>query len=173
MRRSSDASLFAVPGSRLFGYSSLLLLCSVGVLLLSPSAAAQRAPGTFNLGMQVGQPSGMTGKLYRSAPTAYAGLFTTDADESAALYLYRLRERPLPDSLMHLYVGPGLLFGAHALDTPTPNPDLGLSLQAGLNFYADRFEVFLHVTPILRFLPKIRPGLGGSVGLRYTFGASY
>jgi hypothetical protein len=171
MRRSNDAHVFAPCSGCSVIYRAVFLLGSVGLLFLVHSASAQRSPGTVNLGVQVGQPSGITGKLYRSPPTAYAGLFTTDADESAALYLYRLRERPLPDSLMHLYVGPGLLLGAHALDTPTPNPDLGLTLQAGLNFYADRFEVFLHVTPILRFLPKIRPALGGSVGLRYTFGS--
>jgi hypothetical protein len=28
----------------------------------------------------------------------------------------------------------------------------------------------LHVTSTLRFLPNVAPGIGGSVGLRYTFG---
>lgn len=145
-----------------------LLLLGLGTLLLFPSPSpAQRTRGTSSIGPQVGQLNGLTGKLYRSSRTAYAGLVTTDGDDFFSLYLHRLHERPLPDSLLHLYLGPGLLVGTQQLGGP-PIPTLGVSTQVGLNFYDDRFEVFLHVTPTLRFFPDLHPKLGASVGLRYV-----
>jgi hypothetical protein len=148
--------------------AQVLLAGIVLELLVPPVALAQRAPGSVNLGVQVGQPAGATGKVYRAGQTAYSGLVTTDGDDFVKAYLHRLHERPLPDSLVHLYVGPGLLIGAKAIDKPTPLSEFGFSVQAGLNFYRERFEVFLQMTPFLHFLPKTTASLGGSVGLRYT-----
>ena len=147
----------------------------MGLLLLGLSIVfadvfpghAQRARGTVTLGPQVGQPGGISGKLYRSSQTAYEALVTTDGDETITLYLHRLHERALPDSLLYLYLGPGLLTGVRQLGG-SPTPLFGISGQVGLNFYAERFEVFLHLTPGLRFLPNPRRTMGASVGLRYT-----
>lgn len=168
MQRSNGAPVL-VPAFGLSLYG-LVLLSSLGSVLVVPTVCAQRTPGTINVGAEVGAPAGVSAKLYHTGHTVYTGLLTTDGDEVAKLYLYRHRERPLPDSLVHLYVGPGLLIGTTTLNSPEPNLNLGLSLQAGLNFYAERFEIFLHVTPILHFLPKLAPELGASVGLRYSFG---
>lgn len=133
---------------------------------LPSTAAAQRAPGAVNVGLQVGDPGGVTAKLYRSRHRAYTGLFTTDGD-GFTLYGHRLLERPLPDSQLHVYAGPGLVVGTRTLNEKTPTPNLGLSGQVGLNFYAKRFEVFLELTPVLRVVPSVTPEIGGSVGLRY------
>lgn len=139
------------------------------VLLLvnSPPAKGQRETGQVNIGLQAGQPGGVTSKLYRSSPIAYSGLATTDGDDFFTVHLHRVQEHPLPDSLVYAYVGPGILVGGRELDLD-PSPEAGVSIQAGLNFYAERFEVFLHVTPTLRFLPSVTPSVGRSVGLRYT-----
>lgn len=163
MQRSSRR-----PGSARTGVPTVIVLLGLGLWLLIPSLAqAQRAAGAFQIGPQVGQPGGLTGKLYRSPQTAYDGLFTTDGDEFVRIYLHRLHERPMPDSLMHLFFGPGLLLGGETLDT-TPAAELALSAEIGLNFYAKRFEVFLQATPTLHVLPTVTPRLGGSVGLRYV-----
>lgn len=145
------------------------LLCTflLAFSLAAPGEAyAQRQPGAVGAGLQVGQPSGVTLKVYRPGSGAYDGVFTTDAEDYASVVLHRLWEHPLPDSPLHLYVGPGILLGAERLGGPV-SARLGLSTEAGLNFYAERFEVFLHVTPHLRVLPTQRAQLGGSVGLRY------
>jgi len=143
-----------------------LLVIVLGVWEAAPGHA-QRSRGTTTVGLQVGQPGGITGKLYRSSQAAYQGLLTTNGNDFASLRVHWLQERALPDSLLHLYVGPGLLVGLEQIGGP-PVPQLGASAQVGLNFYAERFEVFLHVTPGLRFLPDPRTALGASVGLRYT-----
>jgi len=151
------------------------LLCVIGVvlglgMLLPASVAAQRESGTVGVGFQVGRPGGLSLKLYRPAPVAYDIVLSTDADDYVTSHLHRLRERSLPDSPLHYYAGPGLIVGFEGL-SPFREVRLGLSGEVGLNFYAERFEVFLHVTPTLRFLPDTRVGLDGNVGLRYSLPA--
>lgn len=142
----------------------LVVLIAIGGIV-SPSVA-QREPGALGTGFQVGQPGGLALKWYRAAPITYDGILSTDGDDYVVAHVHRLWERPLPDSPLHLYVGPGLLVGPSQL-RQSPRLRLGLSGEAGLNFYAERFEVFLHVTPTLQFLPNRHWTLDGNVGLRY------
>ncbi len=145
--------------------SSLLAVIGASLLLL-PSASAQRQPGATGVGFQVGQPGGLVLKLYQPDSVAYDAVLTSDADDFAVAHVHRLWERALPNSPLHFYLGPGLMAGAGRLSS-TPRLRLGLSTEAGLNFYAERFEVFLHLTPTLRFLPTSHVALDGNVGLRY------
>jgi hypothetical protein len=158
------------PGPRRDAHARLAIALTVclGVLigLWGPSAHAQREPGSVSLGPQVGQPGGLTLKLYRPSPIAYDVLLTFDADDFVRLAAYRLWERPLPDSLVYVYAGPGLATGGRRLDTD-PSLTAGLGGKLGLNFFADRFEVFLYVAPIARVSPDFEPRLGAGVGLRY------
>ena len=142
-----------------------LLVVLVGLLCPSPTVA-QRQPGAAGIGFQVGRPGGLALKLYRPSPIAYDAVISTDGDDYVVSHYHRLWERPLPNSPLHLYLGPGLMVGVGDL-ARSPELRLGLSTEAGLNFYAERFEVFLHVTPTLRFLPSTRVTLDGNVGLRY------
>lgn len=150
---------------------SPVLVLGLAIIALSvvvPRAVAQREPGTVGLGFQVGAPGGVSIKVYRPGPIAYDGLITTDADDFVRLHLHRVWEPPLPDSPLHYYLGPGVVTGGDEL-SQSPSLHLGASAQAGLNFYDERFEVFLHVTPTLHFFPTTGTRLGGSVGLRYYF----
>jgi len=143
----------------------------VGALLLAalsaPSASGQRAPGSWTIGPQVGRPGGLTAKHYRASPIAYDALLTVDGDDFVRGAAHRVWERPLPDSLVHVFYGPGLSVTGRELDLD-PTYRVGVGGKLGLNFYAERFEVFLHVTPILRFRPRPTLRLGGGVGLRYS-----
>lgn len=145
--------------------------CVVGSVLIAVIASSpiygQRSARSVTVGLQAGQPGGVTAKLYGTGHTAYDALVTTDGDDFVTAHLHRVWERPLPDSMVHTFVGPGLVVGGRHLDTD-PSPELGMSGHVGLNFFANRFEVFLQVTPTLRFLPSVRPSVGGSVGLRYA-----
>jgi len=46
---------------------------------------------------------------------------------------------------------------------------LGLSASVGINYFVERFEVFLQLTPRLNLIPRTNADLGGGVGLRYYF----
>jgi len=157
----SWARMPAVPPSFLF--AALVVL----TILLAPApTSAQRQPGSAGMGAQIGQPGGLAVKWYRPDPIAYDGVLSTDGDDFVLGHFHRLWERPLPNSPLHLYAGPGALIGAERL-SQSPRLRLGLSTEVGLNFYAERFEVFLHVTPTLRFLPSRHIRVDGNVGLRY------
>jgi hypothetical protein len=161
----SDALLNLGDSRGHFRLVVALLALLLGVALPMESRA-QRESGSVTVGFEVGHLGGATAKLYRPNTVAYSTLLTTDGDDFFALYLHRLRERPLADSLLHIYYGPGLNGGGRQLDT-APTVQAGVSAQVGLNFYNGRFEVFLHATPILRLHPSLTPRLAGSVGLRY------
>ena len=159
------------PTSATLGHRPARALASTVVLALLIAAAtgpalAQRQPGARGAGFQVGRPGGLALKWYRSSPAVYDGILTTDGDDFVVGHVHRLWERPIPDSPLHLFAGPGVMIGPSRL-ARTPRLRLGLSGEVGLNFYAERFEVFLHVTPVLRFLPNTDVAIDGNAGLRY------
>jgi hypothetical protein len=151
-------------------YRVVVMAFLLGVLLaLSPSeTAAQRQVGAFGVGARVGLPGGAALKLYRPDDVAYDVAFTTDFRKRGLLYVHRVWERPVPDSPLWYFIGPGLLGGVQTPDR-TAEAVAGVSVTGGLNFYAERFEVFLQATPRLRVLPSLDPRIGASVGLRYYF----
>jgi hypothetical protein len=127
---------------------------------------AQREPGSLTIGAQAGRTSGVTAKLYRRPTTAYETLLTFDGDGLIQLGVFRVRERPVPDSMVHAYYGPGVLVGERELTTG-PTPQFAVGGKVGINFYAERFEVFIHITPATRVHPDLTPIIGGGFGLRY------
>ena len=60
----------------------------------------------------------------------------------------------------------GVLMGERN-PTTGPTPEFAVGGKVGVNFYAERFEVFVHVTPITRVYPNLEPFIGGGFGLRY------
>ena len=143
----------------------LLLLAGLGAAEL-PSAHAQRSPGRVGIGAQVGQPSGLTAKIYRHEQLAYDLALGWNLRDFFFADLHRIHERPLPNSPLHLLFGPGLFAGVD--QAPAENEaTLGISGALGLNFFNERFEVFLQATPRMRLYPQTRGRLSGSVGVRY------
>lgn len=142
-------------------------MVALGVALLAAAPTqAQREPGSLTVGAQVGRTGGLTVKLYRRPDAAYEALLTFNGDDFVQLGLFRLRERAVPDSVVHAFYGAGVLIGER---TPTtgPTPEVAVGGKVGINFYAERFEVFVHVTPTTRVYPSLAPFIGGGFGLRY------
>lgn len=157
----------------LFGRgTTLVLLCTVSILLSTGNSQAQSPPeparsrGTLTIGLQAGDPGGITAKLYRADAEAVDAVFTTDGDDFATLHIHHLWETPLSDSTVYIFGGSGLLVEGRELQS-NATPQAGLSGEVGLNLFIERFEVFLHLTPTFRFVPDQRAGVGGSVGLRF------
>ena len=148
------------------------LVLSVALVVgISPTdaARAQRNPGSFGIGLHVGRPGGVLAKWYRAPKRAYAATFTTDLDDRALLTLHGMHEQQLSEaSSLHGFVGPGVLVGV-APHSGTAEAAVGISVLAGLNFYAERFEVVMRAVPRLHVVPTLEPRLGGSVGVRYSF----
>jgi hypothetical protein len=107
----------------------------------------------------------------RPSNVAYVldALAAWDLDDFFSINLHLLRERTLTRSDFNLFWGPGLVVGVQDLRTTTRFA-MGVSVSAGTNFFVERFEVFLQVSPHLKLLPDISGVFGGGIGLRYYFG---
>jgi hypothetical protein len=135
------------------------------------TAQAQGPAGDLGLGGQIGDPSGITLKIYQRPTFAYELVAAWDLDDFFFLNGHALFERPIPDSPLRYYLGPGVVIGVQDDDTPRSRNDVvvGISGQAGVNFFVERFEVFLHLTPRLNVIPDTDGEIGGGIGLRYYF----
>lgn len=139
--------------------------------LISTPIHAQSPAGRVGLGGQIGDPSGITLKVYQRPGFAYDLLAAWDLDQFFFLNAHALYETPIPDSPLRYYLGPGILIGFRD-DHPFRDQDevvVGISGQFGLNFFVEQFEVFLQLTPRLHVIPDTDGDIGGGVGLRYYF----
>lgn len=158
-------------GTRLVGYLLMLLFVFSKT---GPQAYAQAREAdeqkAHGLGVLAGPTSGTTFKWIRTDPSRLPNIASVDLNLSFNLEGYLLvtshflRETPLPESAMILYLGPGLAFG-----TEKGDPFWGFSTNIGGYFVLSRYEIFLQLMPRLTLLPEREGGFGASVGLRYQF----
>lgn len=158
------------------GLAAVLLVCVLAGLAATPAAAqSSRPPGRTGIGGQVGDPSGLTLKLYRGTGTrldrafgvtAVDVLAAWDLDDFLFVNVHAVAERPIPDSPLRYFIGPGAFVG---IDTGPDDVAFGLSVAAGLNVFFDPFEVFVQVIPRIKVVPDTRGTVGAGVGLRYFF----
>lgn len=148
--------------------NSLTLLT---VLLGGMAGAAwgQQRYSDVGVGFQGGVPTGVTVRLYDRTPPVgefYDFVAAWDLHDSLYLVAHGLRERRIRSSLLNYYHGPGALVG---FDQRNENTEivLGVSYTAGLNYFVERFEIFMQLTPRFILLRRTALGLGGGVGLRY------
>lgn len=133
------------------------------------TAHAQNPAGSLGIGGQLGEPSGLTVKLYQESGLAYEILAAWDLDDFFFMNGHALYERPLADTPLRYYLGPGVLLGIRERDDEESDFVIGISGEFGLNFFVERYEVFLHLTPRLGIIPDTDGDVGGGIGLRYYF----
>ena len=145
--------------------ASLLLVA--GLCAAADPVQAQVPGRNLGIGGQLGDPSGLTLKLYRHPGFAYDFLLAWDLDDDAFfLNLHGLYERPLQDTPLRYYLGPGVYVGVR--DRPGASDTfVGISGNFGINYFIERFELFGQLTPRLRLAPSTDGDLGGGIGLRY------
>ncbi len=129
------------------------------------------------IGGQVGDPSGISLKIYRKSDgqglfksaKAFSFLAAWDLEDFFFLNAHALYEKPIPDSPLNYYLGPGAIVGVD--DRPASDVELvlGISGNFGLNFFTEHFEVYLELTPWIKIVPETEGELGGGIGLRYYF----
>lgn len=150
----------------------LALLLAAG-LTLAPrgTAHAQTSDMTFGVGGQIGDPSGLSFKFYQAPNLSYDLLLAFDLDDDYTfLSGHRLWELTLDEAPARFHYGPGAFIGLDDRERRDGSDAVvGISFRAGINFFIDRFEVFLNLTPRLRVIPATEGELGGGGGLRYYF----
>ncbi len=141
----------------------------------SPVLERHPPPGRVGVGIQVGDPTGVSLKIYRRSATRKGILGTVDAytmlaawnlDSFFYLDAHALKENALEDSPLNYYIGPGIIIGVREWRGENQSV-AGVSVEGGLNFFTERFEVYLGLTPWFRIIPDPSLRLGGGVGLRF------
>jgi hypothetical protein len=157
---------------RLFSCSitGLILILAMTVGYVSP-ASAQQIEGNIGLGGQVGEPTGLSMKVYNPEGMSYDFLAAFDLNDFFYLNVHGLFERSISDTEpLNLIYGPGAFLGIY--DRPRGIDDevaLGISGQVGINFYIEQFELFARVTPRIEIVPGTSGDVGGGLGFRYYF----
>jgi len=147
------------------------------VLLIVVVAAATtpaRAAGPFGIGIQVGEPTGITAKYFLSGNNALQGAaawsFSDEGNFHLQIdYLYHFvaifegddKGRPIP-----WYVG----IGGRYKTRDNGDDEIGIRVPLGLAFdFADRFDVFGEVAPVLNLAPSTKVKFNGALGVRIYF----
>lgn len=137
------------------------LALSLFALAVVLPAQAQRSP--LAIGAQIGSPTALTVRFPARAAASWTGTLAFHKG-GATLGLNRQYEYPFTESPLHYYVAPGGYLGSNGDDDLA----VGATLPLGVNFYQDRFEVFLQLIPTLAVLPNTDFDVGAAVGVRFA-----
>lgn len=156
---------------RLLSLFALLILMA-GSASVTP-ASAQRISGAVGLGGQIGEPTGVTLKIYNAGAPSYDFLAAWDLDDFFFLNAHALFEDDLnPEGMdqdLEWYIGPGGFIGV--LDAPGDDEALiGVSGTVGLAMiFNNQVELYGQITPRITLIPGTDGDFGGGIGLRYYF----
>jgi len=144
-----------------------ILLIAI-VLALSLDAFSQDKG--FGLGVIIGEPTGLSAKLWTSNKTAVdagaawalinGGFIRFHADALVHSYAIEVEKGNLP-----------VYFGIGGKVVLSSNLGVGVRIPFGLAYHFDSapIDIFLELVPVLELLPATRFGFEGGIGIRYFF----
>lgn len=153
----------------------LTALAFLTALLFAASPAqAQRTPGALGAGGQIGNPSGVTVKVYNPNSISYDFLAAWNRDDFLFLNVHGQYEHPIAlenVSGIEYFFGPGVFVGVQDLgEGGDDDVTFGVSARGGINIpLIDRFEIYAQLTPRISLSPSTEGDLGVGVGVRYYF----
>lgn len=153
-----------------------LLTIVLSGMLVSPASAAG---GPFGLGVIVGEPTGITAKMYLDSEKRYAAdagaAWSLSGDNELHLYGdYLFHEYSLLHNALRVSKGKlPLYFGVGGRVKFRENKDdkVGIRIPVGSAYQFDGFplEAFAEVVPILDLAPDTKLAWNGGVGIRFHF----
>lgn len=148
----------------------LALVVILGFAVAAASFGQPAGGGRLGLGVVLGEPTGISGKLWLSGTSAVdavvAWSFTDPAMSVHADYLFHFLDLiSVEKGRLPFYVGIGAAVGLSA------DPDVGVRIPAGVSYLFDTapLDVFLEVAPILLLFPETTFDFSGGIGIRYYF----
>ncbi len=144
-----------------------LSLFLISLLFLSTSLQAQSRPGSTELGVILGEPTGISAKFWQSGTSAIdaAAAWSFGKEESLHLHASYLKHKPLEAEAGSLYLYYGI--GARALFADDPR--FGARIPVGLQYNIEdtRLSLFFEVAPTFDLVPATDFGVNGGIGVRY------
>jgi len=158
----------ADPGST----AALIEPASTAASGLPPTLALESLPPKPRIGIGglVGRTSGLTVRVVLTDESRRSGPFEERAvDVNASFNLdgylhvtaHVTAERPVEDSPLTFYIGPGWLAGSD-----NGQAFFGASGNIGVYFTMDRYQIIMQLMPGIRFMPDVNGETGAAVGLR-------
>ncbi|MEA3311662.1 MAG: hypothetical protein U9Q76_05535 [candidate division WOR-3 bacterium] len=147
-----------------------------GLLLIALAGAAQAgrsSHGDVGIGLQLGEPTGITAKFWldrTSAIDATVGWnLISDRFTLQAGYLYHF-PLDVPTGSLAAYVGAGGLIGAKG-DGHPEDGDIFLAgrIPLGLEYIYSPVSFYAELDPLVTLLPKTGFDFGGGIGFRFYF----
>lgn len=143
-----------------------------GLCVAAHPAQAQRTSGAAGVGVQAGEPSGVTLKIYNANQPSYDFLAAWSINDFLFLNAHALFEQPLSaqnvEQPVHWFIGPGAYIGV--TDAAQSEAGLGVSGTIGIDILLnDHFELYAQATPRFELIRETEPRIGGGLGFRYYF----
>ncbi len=150
---------------------SLAVLLAIAILLPSLAHAGSNRSG-FGLGLMVGEPSGISAKLWLKETTAVQGAvaWSTSSNSSMTLQADYVRHNfgliSISKGALPLYFGLGGRWVSRDGDDY-----LGVRVPIGLDwmFENSAFDVFAEIVPTVDVTPDLDLRLAGAIGGRFFF----
>lgn len=148
---------------------SIIFLVLTAVLTCGTVEAQDRG---FGLGIILGEPTGITGKLWTGYNTAIDGAVAWSFEKESSMHLHgdllfhNFRRAKVDKGKLLLYYGIG---GRVKFEDDSK---VGVRVPLGINYLFAKapLDFFLEIVPILDLAPSTDFSLNGAIGIRYFFG---
>jgi hypothetical protein len=148
----------------------IALILFIGVIICSSAQAQNRG---FGLGIIIGEPTGISGKLWTGGNTAIDGAAAWSFEKEASVHLhgdllfhnFSFHPREIRKGTLLLYYGIG---GRIKFEDKSK---VGVRVPLGINYLFPHgpLDFFLEIVPVLDLAPSTKFGMNGALGFRYFF----
>ena len=141
------------------------------LFLLLSNVLFANTPGNFGLGIILGEPTGLSLKVWQSDYVAYDAALAWSFGEKGNVHIHI-------DYLLHNYKiirtdnsYTPIYYGIGGRIQTKDEAALGVRIPVGINFRSRRIpiDIFLEIVPTLNIIPKTEFDLEGGIGARYYF----
>ncbi|MDO9575046.1 MAG: DUF3996 domain-containing protein [bacterium] len=144
-----------------------LMACFIIIAVLLSGAVAAQSTG-FGLGVIVGEPTGLSCKLWRGSNTAIDGVAAWSFGKGGALQLhsdYLFHNFNLIKDNIPIYYGIGgkIKFAEKS--------EAGIRIPLGIDFLLTEapLDIFFELVPLIGLVPATDFEVNGGIGIRYFF----
>jgi uncharacterized protein DUF3996 len=146
-------------------------LVLVLLFIMACNISFANTPGNFGLGLILGEPTGLSVKVWQSDYVAYDAALAWSFGEKENVHIHI-------DYLLHNYKiirtensYTPIYYGIGGRIQTKDETALGVRIPVGINFRSRRIpiDIFLEIVPTLNIIPKTDFDLEGGIGARYYF----
>jgi hypothetical protein len=145
----------------------IFLIIAVGTLLSNPIYSQTK---DFGLGIILGEPTGLSGKLWTTNTNAFdfAAAWSFKGDGHMLLqadYVWHNTLTRASSGQLALYYG----IGGRVIFSDDPNAGVRIPIGLDYQFTTAPIDIFIELAPILDVIPETDFDLGGGLGVRFWF----